>query len=70
MPSGFSALKLAKAITLPVPAESRLTNSQAQALTHIRTRGGGGELKPGQAFIWHNSEQKRRYPGPRLAQAS
>lgn len=68
MPSGFSALKLAKAITLPVPAESRLTNSQA--LTHIRTRGGGGELKPGQAFIWHNSEQKRRYPGPRLAQAS
>lgn len=43
MPSGFSALKLAKAITLPVPAESRLTNSQA--LTHIRTRGGGGRIK-------------------------
>lgn len=66
MPSGLCALKLAKAITLPLPKESRHTNSQA--LTHIRTREGGGEeLKPGHAFIWHNSAQKRRCPGPRLA---
>lgn len=40
MPSGLCTLKLVKAITLSLAAESRHTNSQA--LTHIRTRGGGG----------------------------
>ena len=39
MPRGLCALKLAKAITLPLPAESRHTNSPA--LTLKRTRGGG-----------------------------
>lgn len=69
MPSGPCALKLAKAITLPLPAQSRHTNSQA--LTLKRTRGGGvgGELKPGRAFIWHSAGQAPRCPGLRLAQA-
>lgn len=67
MPRGLRAPKLAKAITLPVPAESR--HASSQALTLLSTRGVGTELKPGRAFIWHNSGQKPRCPGLGLAPA-